>query len=131
MGFVCTVVLDALLIPVRRPRCRVRLDACLRAAGVVMGLMFMRALETRPSELVPRVGEVATFARDVRARLRPSPPPAQPEQTIDRTFLDPALPQRLGRPPRRSGFPVWPTKPTVILRKSAELRPFPHDWEGN
>ena len=39
-------------------------------AGTVMAVTFVRALDGSPSELVPRPGEIATFARAVRHRLR-------------------------------------------------------------
>jgi O-antigen/teichoic acid export membrane protein len=81
-GFVCTIVLDVLLIPpFGGLGAALASTLAYAAAGAVMAFMFLRALETDPSELVPRPGEVGGFARDVLGRLRRRPAAPQPEQT--------------------------------------------------
>jgi O-antigen/teichoic acid export membrane protein len=81
-GFVCTVVLDVLLIPpFGGLGAALASTLAYTAAGAAMGFMFLRALEARPSQLVPRLGEVGAFARDVRGRLRRGSAAPQPEET--------------------------------------------------
>jgi O-antigen/teichoic acid export membrane protein len=80
-GFVCTVVLDIVLIPpLGGLGAALASTLAYSAAGAVMGAMFVRALGAGPSELLPRIGELAWFAREVRKRWRRSPAPTQPEQ---------------------------------------------------
>jgi O-antigen/teichoic acid export membrane protein len=70
VGFVCTVVLDVLLIPPYGG-----LGAALAstlaytAAGVVVAVIFLRTLQGRASELVPRLGDAAWFVTTLRGRL--------------------------------------------------------------
>ena len=71
VGFVCTVALDVLLIPpLGGLGAALASTLAYSVAGTVMAVTFVRALDGSPSELVPRPGEIATFARAVRHRLR-------------------------------------------------------------
>jgi len=71
VGFVCTVVLDVVLIPpLGGLGAALASTLAYTAAGVVMAATFLRAAEARGSDLLPRAGELASFAREVRARLR-------------------------------------------------------------
>jgi len=81
LGFVCTVVLDVVLIPpFGGLGAALASTLAYTAAGSVMAVTFLRALEARPSDLVPRVGELAEFARDVRARFRRGSAASPPER---------------------------------------------------
>jgi hypothetical protein len=67
VGFVCTVVLDIILIPPFGG-----LGAALAstisytAAGAFIAVIFLRALEASPAELVPRTGDLRRLWRRVR-----------------------------------------------------------------
>jgi len=74
VGFACTVVLDVILIPPFGG-----LGAALAstlsytAAGVFSAVIFLRALEGRPGDLVPRAADLTRLWRLVRARRAPMP----------------------------------------------------------
>jgi O-antigen/teichoic acid export membrane protein len=71
VGFACTVVLDVLLIPeFGGLGAALASTLAYTAAGVVVGAIFLRALDGRASELVPRPGDVAWFANMLRGRFR-------------------------------------------------------------
>lgn len=81
-GFLCTVAFDIVLIPpLGGLGAALASTLAYTAAGVVMGVMFLRALEARAADLVPRAGEIASFVRELRERLRRGRAAAQPEQT--------------------------------------------------
>jgi O-antigen/teichoic acid export membrane protein len=81
-GFVCTVVLDILLIPpLGGLGAALASTLAYSAAGLVVGIIFLRALGARPAELVPRAGDVLWLWHLVRRRMRRPPPPPQPEET--------------------------------------------------
>jgi Na+-driven multidrug efflux pump len=82
-GFVCTVILDVLLIPpFGGLGAALASTLAYTAAGIVVGVIFLRALEGRVSELVPRVGDALSLWDFLRTRLRRSPPPLPEETTI-------------------------------------------------
>ena len=80
IGFVCTVALDILLIPpFGGLGAALASTLAYTAAGIAIGVIFLRTVGGRPGELVPRVGDVAWLVRTLRARFRrPLPPAAQP-----------------------------------------------------
>jgi O-antigen/teichoic acid export membrane protein len=80
-GFVCTVALDILLIPpFGGLGAALASTLAYTAAGLVVGIIFVRALEARASDLVPRTGDVRWLIDLVRSRIRRAAPP-QPEET--------------------------------------------------
>ncbi len=73
-GFVLSVVLDILLIPPFGGQGAAFAAAIAHTtAGVVVCVIFLRTLGGRPSDLVPRFGDVRWFAEKLSARLRPKP----------------------------------------------------------
>jgi O-antigen/teichoic acid export membrane protein len=83
-GFACTVILDVLLIPpLGGLGAALASTLAYTAAGVVVGVIFLRALEGRVGELVPRVGDALWLWTFIRRRMtRPQPPPQPDETTI-------------------------------------------------
>jgi O-antigen/teichoic acid export membrane protein len=82
VGFACTVVLDVLLIPpFGGLGAALASTLAYTAAGVVVGAIFLHALEGRAADLVPRTGDAVWFVQKVRERLRRAPPPARPTET--------------------------------------------------
>jgi O-antigen/teichoic acid export membrane protein len=84
IGFACTVVLDILLIPRYGG-----LGAALASSvaytlgGVIIAIIFIRALRGRPSELVPRAKDLPSLWKEAQSLLRRPPPPAPaPEGTL-------------------------------------------------
>jgi O-antigen/teichoic acid export membrane protein len=72
-GFLFTLVLDIVLIPPYGGLgAALASTVAYAAAGVVVGAIFVRALEGRPSDLVPRPADAARFVQIARGRLRPS-----------------------------------------------------------
>jgi O-antigen/teichoic acid export membrane protein len=70
-GFVCTVVLDVLLIPAYAGRgAAIASTIAYTAAGALMSLFFVRVLAGRLSDLVPKASDVSWFAHWVRNALR-------------------------------------------------------------
>ncbi len=70
-GFLCTIVLDLLLIPSHAGiGAAVASTLAYTAAGAMMSVFFLRALGAGAHELVPKVGELAWFLNQVRASLR-------------------------------------------------------------
>jgi len=75
IGFACTVVLDILLIPRYGG-----LGAALASSvaytlgGLIIGVIFVRALRARPSELVPRAKDVPSLWREAQSLIRRTPP---------------------------------------------------------
>ena len=70
VGFACTVVLDVLLIPsLGGLGAALASTLAYTAAGVVVAAIFLRALDGRASELVPRAGDAAWFAATLRGRF--------------------------------------------------------------
>jgi O-antigen/teichoic acid export membrane protein len=83
VGFLFTVALDVLLIP-RYGGLGAALASTLAytAAGAVIVVVFLRVLEGRAADLVPRPSDAAWLVRTLRTRLgRPSATP-QAEQTV-------------------------------------------------
>jgi O-antigen/teichoic acid export membrane protein len=71
-GFVCSVVLDIVLIPQFGGMGAAAAAALAHtAAGIVIVAIFTRALGGRAAELVPRPADVAWFARRLRNRFSP------------------------------------------------------------
>jgi O-antigen/teichoic acid export membrane protein len=81
VGFLCTVALDILLIP-HYGGLGAALASTLSytAAGAVIAVIFLRAVEGGVSDLVPRAGDVAWLVRTLRRRLRRAP--AAPAEQI-------------------------------------------------
>ena len=76
-GFVLTVTLDVILIPpFGGLGAALASTLAYTAAGAFAGLIFLRALEGSPAELVPRAGDLGRLVRRVRA-LAPSKRGAQ------------------------------------------------------
>jgi O-antigen/teichoic acid export membrane protein len=79
VGFACTVTLDVILIPPFGG-----LGAALAstlsytAAGVFAGVIFLRALEGSPAELVPRAADVTKLLHRVHALIPSKRGPRQP-----------------------------------------------------
>jgi O-antigen/teichoic acid export membrane protein len=72
-GFVCSVGLDiALIPPFGGLGAAVAAALAHTAAGLVVATIFVRTLEGRAADLVPRAGDVRWFLGLVRRRLRPS-----------------------------------------------------------
>jgi O-antigen/teichoic acid export membrane protein len=70
-GFLCTIVLDVVLIPPYAGiGAAVASTVAYTAAGVMMSLFFVRALGARGHELVPKGGELVWFLNLARASLR-------------------------------------------------------------
>ena len=70
-GFLCTIVLDLLLIPSHAGiGAAVASTLAYTAAGVLMSVFFLRALGAGAHELVPKAGELGWFLNQVRASLR-------------------------------------------------------------
>jgi len=79
VGFVCTVVLDVLLIPPFGGfGAALASTLAYTAAGIVVAAIFLRTAGGRAAELLPRAGDVDWLVRTVRAQLRRAP--AQPYQ---------------------------------------------------
>jgi O-antigen/teichoic acid export membrane protein len=77
VGFLCTVALDIVLIPpLGGFGAALASTLAYTAAGMAIGVLFLRSVHGRPSDLVPRVSDAAWLLRTLRARLRPPPPPA-------------------------------------------------------
>jgi O-antigen/teichoic acid export membrane protein len=73
-GFVLTVVLDIVLIPpLGGLGAATASTIAYSAAGIVMGAAFVRALDVRPGELVPRLGDARALLQRVRGLLRRRP----------------------------------------------------------
>jgi O-antigen/teichoic acid export membrane protein len=83
VGFLCTVALDIVLIPpLGGLGAALASTLAYTAAGVAIGVMFLRAVDGRPADLIPRASDVAWLARTLRRQLgRPTAAPS-PEQTI-------------------------------------------------
>jgi O-antigen/teichoic acid export membrane protein len=80
VGFVLTVLLDALLIPpLGGLGAALASTAAYTAAGMVIATIFLRALEGRASDLAPRTGDVAWFVRKAREQLRRRAARPEPE----------------------------------------------------
>jgi Na+-driven multidrug efflux pump len=72
--FVLTVVLDIVLIPpLGGLGAATASTIAYSAAGIVMGAAFVRALDVRPGELVPRLGDARALLQRVRGLLRRRP----------------------------------------------------------
>ncbi len=77
-GFVCTIMLDLVLIPrYAGIGAAIASTIAYTMAGAVMGVFFLRALGGRTGELVPTGGEVGWFVAKARTALR-RPYPAEP-----------------------------------------------------
>ena len=73
-GFVLSVALDVVLIPPFGGQGAAFAAAIAHTtAGLVVCTIFLRTLGGRPSDLVPRPGDVRWFAAKLSARLRPRP----------------------------------------------------------
>lgn len=82
VGFLCTVALDILLIPpLGGLGAALASTLAYTAAGIVVGAIFLRALEGRAVELVPRLGDLGALVRVLRRRLRQPTPPVEIEET--------------------------------------------------
>ena len=69
-----SVVLDVLLIPPFGGQSASFAAAIAHTtAGAVVCTIFLRTLGGKPSDLIPRVGDVRWFAAMVSRRLRPKP----------------------------------------------------------
>ena len=69
-GFVCSVVLDIVLIPpFGGTGAAVAAALAHTAAGLVVAAIFIRTLGARASDLVPRAGDVAWFVGRLRERF--------------------------------------------------------------
>jgi O-antigen/teichoic acid export membrane protein len=85
-GFVCSVALDiALIPPFGGTGAAVAAALAHTAAGLVVATIFIRTLDARASDLVPRTGDVAWFVGRLRERFgaggrtaAPSQPDANP-----------------------------------------------------
>ena len=81
-GFVITVVLDVLLIP---PYAGIGASLAstiaYTGAGGVMALFFVRALEARAGDLVPRGSDLPRFLSEARSSLRRFSRAARPQET--------------------------------------------------
>jgi O-antigen/teichoic acid export membrane protein len=81
-GFACTVALDIVLIPpFGGLGAALASTLAYTAAGIVVAVIFLRALGGRAGELVPRAADVRWAWDLVRTRLTRRPPPPQPEET--------------------------------------------------
>lgn len=81
-GFACTVALDIVLIPpFGGLGAALASTLAYTAAGIVVAVIFLRALGGRAGELVPRAADVVWLWDLVRRQLRRRPPPPQPEET--------------------------------------------------
>jgi O-antigen/teichoic acid export membrane protein len=79
-GFLCTVALDVLLIPpFGGLGAALASTLAYTAAGVVVAAIFLRTFQGTIADLVPRVGDVAWFARRLTRIVRKAP--ATPEET--------------------------------------------------
>jgi len=73
-GFVCSVILDVVLIPPYGGQgAAVAAALAHTAAGLVVAAIFLRTLGGRPSDLIPRPRDVRWFAAQLSRRLRPKP----------------------------------------------------------
>jgi Na+-driven multidrug efflux pump len=78
LGFACTVVLDIVLIPPYGGLgAAIASTVAYTAAGAMVGVIFLRVLDRRPAELLPRAGDLAWLLRKVRAGLRRARPSAE------------------------------------------------------
>jgi O-antigen/teichoic acid export membrane protein len=84
-GFLCTLILDILLIP-RYAGIGAALASTLAyvTAGALMSVFFVRSLGGRASELVPRGSEVALFVSYARSALHLTRAPKARGATADR-----------------------------------------------
>jgi O-antigen/teichoic acid export membrane protein len=81
-GFACTVALDIILIPpFGGLGAALASTLAYTAAGIVVAVIFLRALGGRASELVPRTADLLWLWDLVRRQLRRRPPPPRPEET--------------------------------------------------
>jgi O-antigen/teichoic acid export membrane protein len=82
-GFVCTVVLDIILIP-RYGGLGAALASGLAytLGGLIIGVIFVRALGGRAGDLIPRVKDVPRLWREAQSLLRRSPRAPAPEGTL-------------------------------------------------
>ena len=91
-GFLCTLVLDILLIPPYAGTGAALASAiAYSAAGAVMAFFFMRALGARATDLIPRGSEVPLLVGEARALLRRSrtvPSPTEQRRAIEEAELD-------------------------------------------
>jgi O-antigen/teichoic acid export membrane protein len=72
-GFVCTIVLDIVLIPpFGGMGAAIATLITHTAAGIVVMAIFLRVVGGSPGEIVPRASDLAWFASGVRDRLRRS-----------------------------------------------------------
>ena len=83
-GFVCSVVLDIVLIPpFSGTGAAVAAALAHTAAGFVVATIFIRTLGAQASDLVPHTGDVAWFVRRLRKRFgaggRIAAPPPEPD----------------------------------------------------
>ena len=80
-GFICTICFDVILIPPYAGLgAAVASTLAYTAAGVVMGTFFVRALDAKVSDLVPRGGEVRWLVSKARSFRRV--PETKPEGTV-------------------------------------------------
>jgi O-antigen/teichoic acid export membrane protein len=80
-GFVCTVVLDVVLIPpFGGLGAALASTLAYTAAGAVVVAIFLRSAEAAVGDLVPRRADVAWFAATLRERFRRGRGSPQPEQ---------------------------------------------------
>jgi Na+-driven multidrug efflux pump len=82
-GFVCSVVLDIVLIPkFAGVGAAAAVAIAHTIAGIVVVTIFTRALGARAADLVPRPADAAWFARRIRSRLAPrlDPQPAESQE---------------------------------------------------
>jgi O-antigen/teichoic acid export membrane protein len=78
LGFACTLILDVVLIPpFGGLGAAIASTVSYTAAGAMVGVIFLRVLDRRPSELLPRAGDVGWLLRKVRAGLRRARPSAE------------------------------------------------------
>jgi O-antigen/teichoic acid export membrane protein len=82
-GFVCTLVLDIVLIPpLGGTGAALASTLAYTAAGIVVVTIFLRTLEGRAADLVPRLADLAWMLRTVRGRLRRTPPVQAERSTV-------------------------------------------------
>jgi O-antigen/teichoic acid export membrane protein len=93
-GFLCTLVLDILLIPpYAGTGAAIASAIAYSVAGAVMVFFFVRALDAKPPDLIPRGSEVSWFLGEARASLRQRSrgggPPEEARPVIEKAELDP------------------------------------------
>jgi O-antigen/teichoic acid export membrane protein len=80
VGFLCTVALDIVLIPpLGGLGAALASTLAYTAAGAAIGVMFLRSVEGRVTDLVPRAGDGRWLLRTLRGRLGRPGPAAQPD----------------------------------------------------